>query len=138
MRNLGFNLAKEIKTARLSHRVGFSQGDLATMLGINVQSISNLERGKQSLNIKHVIKLSKILEIPFEKLKRAMVQDYEDAINKEIWLKLDIISNERGNVNELRISKRRRSLMQESRVYDYPVSSGRYSPVPSEYAAKSN
>jgi transcriptional regulator with XRE-family HTH domain len=130
MRNLGLNLANEVKRARKAHRLSYSQNELGSLLGLNGQVISNLERGKNSLNIKHVIKISKILEIPFERLKKAMVQDYEDAINREVWVKLDLISANHNAGVELRKSEERRgSRMQEPGVYAYPVSSGGRSSV---------
>lgn len=92
MRNLGKHLAKEIKAARLAHPKNYSQNEIGSLLKLSGQTISNLERGLCSLNIRHVIKLSKILEVPLERFKRSMVQDYEDAINAEIWKTLDTAS----------------------------------------------
>lgn len=127
MRNLGKHLAKAIKEGRLAHRLNYSQNEIASQLKLSGQTISNLERGLCSLNIKHVIKLSVILEIPLERLKRAMVQDYEDAINAEIWKIMD--ADRPGNGVELRETDRRGSSLSDSRVYDRPMPSGRYAGV---------
>lgn len=89
MRNLGKHLGKAIREGRLAHPRKYSQNELGALLNLNGQVLSNLERGNNSLHVRHVIQLSKILEIPFERLKRAMIQDFEDALTAEVFSVLD-------------------------------------------------
>jgi transcriptional regulator with XRE-family HTH domain len=84
MRNLGKHLAQEIYRARHAHPKRYSQNELASILNLHSQTISNVERGLNSLSVKHVIKLAPILDVPLSLLTDAMLRDYEDAINTEI------------------------------------------------------
>lgn len=114
----GKNLAAAFRPKRVELRL--SQKKLAATLGLNVQVISNVERGVQSLNSKHVIKISKILAIPLETLKRAMVKDYEDALHSDINLALDRASLP----GKLREGSPVREVLQVQGIYDYSMPSG--------------
>jgi len=125
MRNLGKNLAKVIKDGRLAHKRRYSQEQLAAKLGISGQAVSNVERGLASLNIRHSIALSQILEIPLETFKKAVVKDYEDAIEIEIQ---NLLSSHAGV--ELRETERRRPDMSDAPLYENLIPSGGYENVP--------
>ncbi len=81
MRNF-MNVANLVKEARLDHPKGYSQGKLSKELGYkNGQFISNLERGLCSIPLKGMSKFIKVLSIPKEELKDAILQDYAETID---------------------------------------------------------
>lgn len=74
------HISKLIKCARLD--LGLSQGELAAKIGCHGQFISNIERGTCSIPPKYLDKLSIALMVSREKIKRAMINDYEAYLNE--------------------------------------------------------
>ncbi len=69
------NIAKVMKDARIA--AGLSQCELnLTVKSNNGQFISNIERGLCSLPAKSVAKIAETLDVPADKIIKAMVKDY--------------------------------------------------------------
>lgn len=124
MRLKANNLARVLKSGRIA--MGLSQNELGALLKTNGQVISNVERGANSLNLRHIIKIAKILDVPLEDFKRAMVQDYEDSVNNEIYVILDKGIGDIPRLNDTYLMRKRRgrSLMPQPRVYDNSMQGG--------------
>jgi transcriptional regulator with XRE-family HTH domain len=76
------NIAKLIRTKRVSHPKGYSQSDLSHMLGYkNGQFISNVERALCNIPLKMLGKVSEVLDINPEDLKSAILKDHEVTLN---------------------------------------------------------
>lgn len=72
------NIAKLIRTKRLSHPKGYSQSELSNLLGYkNGQFISNVERALCNIPLKMLRKVSEVLDIKPEELKAAILRDHE-------------------------------------------------------------
>ena len=74
------HISKLIKGARLD--LGLSQGELAAKIGCHGQFISNIERGKCSVPARDLNAISLALMLSREKIKRAMINDYEAYLNE--------------------------------------------------------
>lgn len=77
-----------MKTGKLvqKYRIksGINQRDLGIKLGLmGAQYISNLERNKCCLAPKHAKAVSKIIGVPFEELKAAIIEDKMKQIESE-------------------------------------------------------
>ncbi len=76
------NIAKLIKRKRLSHHKGYSQSELSHLLGYkNGQFISNVERGLCNIPLKMLTKISHILDISAEELKKEILKDHEVTLD---------------------------------------------------------
>lgn len=85
MNILSKNLARLIKTRR--NELKISQLSLSKKLGYESksgQTISNAERGKCQLPIKYLNNLSIVLMISRENIINEMVEDYREALRKEL------------------------------------------------------
>lgn len=81
-----FNIAKLIRTKRLSHSKGYSQAELSHLLGYkNGQFISNVERSLCSIPLKMLRRVADILDIPSEDLKLAVLKDQELTLNRYLY-----------------------------------------------------
>lgn len=90
------NIAKLVRTKRLSHAKGYSQSELSGLLGYkNGQFISNVERALCNIPLKMLTKVANILDISPEELKEAILKD--QAITLDNYLKIND-----GKVNEKR------------------------------------
>lgn len=69
------HIAEVLRSARKS--AGISQGRLGAKLGLHAQAISNIERGITSLPLRHMVKISKILDVYPYQLFQAMLRDFE-------------------------------------------------------------
>lgn len=80
------HVGNAIKTNRLLKKI--SQEKLGDQLnltqGKGAQQISNIERGRAQLPLKHVHNLSKILEIPLDEIINLLVEDYKSSVTKEL------------------------------------------------------
>ncbi len=79
------NLAKLIRTRR--QELNLSQAEVHNYMGwkiINTQYLSNIECGKCQLPAKHINKISSTLHLSRESLIESMVQDYKEALIKQI------------------------------------------------------
>ena len=54
-------IGKRIQNRR--KKLGYTQEQLADLMNVSVQMVSNLERGNKAIRIENLIKLSRILEI---------------------------------------------------------------------------
>lgn len=61
-----------------------SQTDLASFLGVTKQFISKLENGKSKLPLDKILITSEFLDIPIEKVKRALLSDAKEEIYKNL------------------------------------------------------
>jgi len=76
------NIAKLIRTKRIQHSKGYSQSELSHMLGYkNGQFISNVERALCNIPLKMLKRVSEILDIPTEDLKKAILLDHETTLD---------------------------------------------------------
>lgn len=76
------NIAKLIRTKRVSHPKGYSQSDLSHLLGYkNGQFISNVERALCNIPLKMLGRVSEVLDIDPEDLKTAILKDHEVTLN---------------------------------------------------------
>tara|TARA_Y100001970_G_C14182771_1_gene830768 strand:+ start:304 stop:738 length:435 start_codon:yes stop_codon:yes gene_type:complete len=76
------SIAKLIKAKRLGHPRGYSQSELSHLLGYkNGQFISNVERGLCNVPLKMLRRVSEVLGIPKEELKKAILDDHEKTLD---------------------------------------------------------
>ncbi len=76
------NIAKLIRTKRLSHPKGYSQSELSNLLGYkNGQFISNVERALCNIPLKMLRKVSEVLDIKPEEIKAAILRDHETTLD---------------------------------------------------------
>lgn len=81
------NIAKLIRTKRLSHEKGYSQSELSHLLGYkNGQFISNVERALCNIPLKMLGRVSEVLNISPEELKQSILRDQERTLDN--YLKL--------------------------------------------------
>lgn len=74
------NIAHFIKLER--EKVGLSQVQMAEKAGWNTgQFVSNIERGKCSVPLKSIKKVSKILEVTPMSLKQVLKMDFKETLN---------------------------------------------------------
>jgi transcriptional regulator with XRE-family HTH domain len=66
----------------LRKRTRLSQKEFAKKLGINPQYVSSIERGGAAMPAKYLPKISKVCEVPLEKLIRMSVRNYEQEIRR--------------------------------------------------------
>ena len=79
------NVARLIKNKRINHPKNYSQSELSQMLGYkNGQFISNVERALCNIPLKMLNRVSDILSIPPQEIKTAIMEDYEDMLNKHL------------------------------------------------------
>ena len=77
------HIASLIKIKRIAHPNGLSQTDLSLLLGYrNGQFISNVERGLCNIPLKNMKKISEVLDIPPEELKKTILKDLDDTLIK--------------------------------------------------------
>jgi transcriptional regulator with XRE-family HTH domain len=76
------NIANLIKSKRLQHPKGYSQSELSHLLGYkNGQFISNVERALCNIPLKMLTRVSEVLEINPDDLKRAILRDQEETLD---------------------------------------------------------
>lgn len=76
------NIAKLIRTKRVSHPKGYSQSDLSHLLGYkNGQFISNVERALCNIPLKMLGRVADVLNIDPADLKAAILKDQETTLD---------------------------------------------------------
>lgn len=76
------NIAQLIRTKRLQHPKGYSQSELSHLLGYkNGQFISNVERALCNIPLKMLVRVSEVLDIDPEDLKKAILKDHDETLN---------------------------------------------------------
>ena len=94
------NIAKLIRTKRINHPKGYSQSELSSLLGYkNGQFISNVERALCNIPLKMLAKVSEVLDIPADDLKKAMLKDHDLTIDNH--LRASIKTREQGGMNNV-------------------------------------
>ena len=79
------NIAELIKTQRQKHPKAYSQSELSNLLGYkNGQFISNVERALCNIPLKMLGKVSDVLDIDPELLKRAILKDHEETLDNHL------------------------------------------------------
>ncbi|MEE2743021.1 MAG: helix-turn-helix transcriptional regulator [Bdellovibrionota bacterium] len=87
------SIAKLIKAKRLAHPKGYSQSELSHLLGYkNGQFISNVERGLCNIPLKMLRRVSEVLGVPKEDLKKAILDDHGKTL--ENYLNIRKVSTE--------------------------------------------
>lgn len=107
MRGKFIHIAQVIRTARETHPMKYSQAELSHLLGyLNGQFVSNVERAQCSVPMKKIADISMHLNIPTQRIREAMLKDWEvafdDAVNnrfKELSLQHKELSNDHATVN---------------------------------------
>lgn len=91
------NIASLVKRKRLAHTQGLSQSDLSHILGYkNGQFISNVERALCNIPFKMIGKLCRVLNIPSDEIKQAMLKDHEETLDAYIKLDAEKFSHEKA------------------------------------------
>lgn len=76
------HIAKLIRERRINHPKGYSQSELSHLLGYkNGQFISNVERALCNIPLKMLGRVSEVLDIDPEDLKRAILKDHEQTLD---------------------------------------------------------
>lgn len=76
------NIARLIRTKRVSHPKSYSQSELSHLLGYkNGQFISNVERALCNIPLKMLSKVVEVLDISADELKEAILRDHEITLN---------------------------------------------------------
>lgn len=76
------NIAHLIRTKRLQHPKGYSQSELSNLLGYkNGQFISNVERALCNIPLKMLVRVSEVLDIDPEDLKKAILKDHDATLD---------------------------------------------------------
>lgn len=74
------HIAKVILTGRTTAKI--SQAAVSEAAGYkNGQFISNVERGYCSIPVKSIDKISEIIGMNSDTIKRAMIEDYKESLN---------------------------------------------------------
>ncbi|RLA64174.1 MAG: hypothetical protein DRQ88_11345 [Epsilonproteobacteria bacterium] len=93
------NIAKLIRTKRINHPKSYSQSELSNLLGYkNGQFISNVERALCNIPLKMLGKVSEVLEIHPNDLKRAMACDLDRTLDNYLTY-----SQSTNTVEEVRV-----------------------------------
>ena len=93
------NIAKLIRTKRINHPKSYSQSELSTLLGYkNGQFISNVERALCNIPLKMLGKVSDVLDINPNDLKRAMASDLDKTLDNYLTY-----SQTNNTVEEVRV-----------------------------------
>ena len=72
------NIARLIRTKRVSHPKSYSQSELSHLLGYkNGQFISNVERALCNIPLKMLSRVVEVLEVTSDDLKDAILRDHE-------------------------------------------------------------
>jgi len=97
------NIAKLIRTKRINHPKSFSQSELSSLLGYkNGQFISNVERALCNIPLKMLGKVSEVLDIHPNDLKRAMSSDLDRTLDNYLTY-----SQSENLVEEVRVGETR-------------------------------
>lgn len=76
------NMAKLIRTKRQAHPKNYSQSELSHLLGYkNGQFISNMERALCNIPFKIIGRVMKILDIPPDEIRHALLEDQRRTID---------------------------------------------------------
>ncbi|MFZ8932333.1 MAG: hypothetical protein ACO2ZP_00345 [Bacteriovoracaceae bacterium] len=100
------NIAKLIKTKRLSHPKGYSQSELSLLLGYkNGQFISNVERALCNIPLKMLGRVSEILDINSEDIKDAILRDHDKTLDNYLEVSQRETENNVTHLDERREHK---------------------------------
>lgn len=99
------NIAKLIRTRRINHPKSYSQSELSSLLGYkNGQFISNVERALCNIPLKMLGKVSEVLDINPNDLKRAMASDLDKTLDNYLTY-----SQSTNVVEEVRVHEEQRT-----------------------------
>ncbi len=77
------NIATLIKTKRAEHPEQYTQGELASFLGLKSDRlIAMIENGGCSVPLEAMPKLSEVLNIPQDDFIQAVMKDHEESLDK--------------------------------------------------------
>lgn len=95
------SIAKLIRTKRLNHPKGYSQSELSHLLGYkNGQFISNVERALCNIPLKMLNRVSEVLDIPSEDLKKAILEDHDKTLDNYLSAAKEVSRAESLNVHQ--------------------------------------
>lgn len=99
------NIAKLIRTKRINHPKSYSQSELSNLLGYkNGQFISNVERALCNIPLKMLGRVSEVLDINPNDLKRAMASDLDKTLDNYLSY-----SQATNTVEEVRVQEPNRT-----------------------------
>lgn len=88
-------IGKRIQLRR--KQLGYTQDQLASMMDVSIQMISNLERGNKAIRIDNLINLSQILKISTDYILTGKSTEYSGASLSE---KISLLSGKSRNIIE--------------------------------------
>ncbi len=91
-------IGKRIQTIR--RQQGFTQEQIAEMMNVSVQMVSNLERGNKSIRIENLINLCKILKISTDYI---LIGKDISGTTRNIADRLNLLSEKDRNMIEMLI-----------------------------------
>ena len=105
-------IGDRVRQARLAKRM--SQMDLAEAVGMSVSFISNIEVGKQSLNIRALIAISDVLSVSADWLLRSstesdvtideILKELENCTPKEREVILKLVQTMKDSIHNLKVT----------------------------------
>jgi len=108
--------ALDLRLAR--RKAGYTQRDIAHLLGAQQSAVSDLERGRNLPRLEEIIALSLIYGRSFESLFSALVKEAQTALHKHLTNLPDNFRQYAGTLNREHSLKRlRRSLEAEDPDY---------------------
>jgi transcriptional regulator with XRE-family HTH domain len=79
------NVGKAIQSKRKEKNISQDKlGVELNLLKMGGQQISNIERGRAQLPLKHIHRISSVLEIPLDEFIDLLVMDYRNAVTREL------------------------------------------------------
>jgi len=95
------SIAKLIRTKRLNHPKGYSQSELSHLLGYkNGQFISNVERALCNIPLKMLGRVSEVLDIPPEDLKKAILEDHDKTLDNYLSVSRETAQPENASTHQ--------------------------------------
>ena len=111
------NIAKLIRTKRINHPKSYSQSELSSLLGYkNGQFISNVERALCNIPLKMLGRVSEVLDINPNDLKRAMASDLDKTLDNYLSYSQATNTVEEVRVHEDNTTQEAVAEIQESEV----------------------
>lgn len=92
------DIGKRIQQRR--KQMGYTQEQIANMMNVSIQMVSNLERGNKSIRIENLVNLCKILQVSTDYI---LIGKNTDLDNKVLFNKISKLSRKGRQLVELLI-----------------------------------
>ena len=92
------DIGKRIQQRR--KQLGYTQEQIANMMNVSIQMVSNLERGNKSIRIENLVNLCKILQVSTDYI---LIGKNTDLDNKVLFNKISKLSRKGRQLVELLI-----------------------------------